>query len=245
MRRFGLILTAIISIIILAGLPTSAPAFPDIEVTPTTHDFGDIELGASSTAVIAVANIPIWTYASTGPLLVFDVLFQEGSSPAFSITSAVLPIILNAGEWAPIGIAYSPQGIGYSSAVLEIYSNDPDEFPIQVSLSGVGVNTETPPQERIVEILDFFDDSVDSGALVGNGPGKSAKNRLRALRNMIEKAGELIADGLIEEACQQLMDAYRKTDGQQPPASPPDFVMGPAASELAGMILDLVGSLAS
>ena len=60
---------------------------------------------------------------------------------------------------------------------------------------------------------------------------------------MIEAAGDLIEDGLIEEACQQLMDAYKKCDGLAPPESPPDFVAGPHAAELAVMIQNLRISL--
>ena len=60
---------------------------------------------------------------------------------------------------------------------------------------------------------------------------------------MIEAAGDLIEDGLIEEACQQLMDAYRKADGLGPPGSPPDFVTGAVASDLALMIMNLRISL--
>jgi len=89
-------------------------------------------------------------------------------------------------------------------------------------------------------ILEFFDDSVDNGDLSGSGPGKSANNRLNALRNMVEEAGALIEGGFIAEACRQLMDAYKKTDGKP---RPPDFVEGDAAPDLATMIQDLRAGL--
>jgi hypothetical protein len=56
------------------------------------------------------------------------------------------------------------------------------------------------------------------------------------LRNMIEAVSDLIQNGDKETACQQLWDAYEKTDGIVPP---PDFVQGEAAQELAQMIMDL------
>jgi hypothetical protein len=89
-------------------------------------------------------------------------------------------------------------------------------------------------------ILNFFDESVADGSLVGEGPGKSAENRLNALRNMLEAAGALIDAGAYEAASNQLMAAYGKTDGDP---KPPDFVSGPAASELAIMVLDLMENL--
>jgi len=70
-------------------------------------------------------------------------------------------------------------------------------------------------------ILNFFDASVADGSLVGNGPGNSAEGRKNALRNMIEAACDLIDDGYIKDACQQLLDAYQRTDSL---SRPPDFV---------------------
>ena len=99
---------------------------------------------------------------------------------------------------------------------------------------------EPDPSEQVAEILDFVDTSVDGGTLTGDGPGNSAEKRLNALINMIEAAGDLVEDGDIEGACQQLLDAYKKTDGEP---KPPDFVAGEAASELADMIQDLRATL--
>jgi hypothetical protein len=90
------------------------------------------------------------------------------------------------------------------------------------------------------EILDFFDDAVAKGELKGSGPGRSAEGRLKALRNMLEEAEALIQQGDIKEACGQLRQAYLRTDGEP---RPPDFVEGPAAGELAQMILDLMDDL--
>ena len=57
---------------------------------------------------------------------------------------------------------------------------------------------------------------------------------------MILTAGDLIEAGDIAGACEQLLDAYQKTDGIGVPDSPPDFVTGEAADDLAAMILDLM-----
>ena len=98
-----------------------------------------------------------------------------------------------------------------------------------------------PLTATIADTLAFFDTSVADSTLVGNGPGKSADGRKGALRNMIELAGDLIEDGLYDEACEQLWDAYRKCDGEP---IPPDFVTGSAASVLSEMITDLMAELA-
>lgn len=111
---------------------------------------------------------------------------------------------------------------------------------MQVTLSGYGVWVEPPPGDQIAAILDFYDASVGDGTLAGDGPGNSASGRLKALRNMIEAAGDFIEEGQIAEACQQLLDALRRTDGEP---RPPDFVTGPAATELACQIQALRSSL--
>jgi hypothetical protein len=86
-----------------------------------------------------------------------------------------------------------------------------------------------PPEEQIAELLEFFDAAVAAGTVVGSGQGNSAQGRLNALRNMIEAAGDLIRDGQLAEACDQLGVALDRTDGETPP---PDFVTGSAAAEL-------------
>ncbi|MFQ5573999.1 MAG: hypothetical protein ACE5E0_00030 [Terriglobia bacterium] len=91
------------------------------------------------------------------------------------------------------------------------------------------------PEERIDDILVFFDSSVSSGDLVGTGPGASARGRLGALRNMIEEARDLAAAGDLAGACDQLRDAMSRVDGNP---RPPDFATGAAASTLRGMIED-------
>jgi hypothetical protein len=130
-----------------------------------------------------------------------------------------------------------------SWAVLEIVSDDADEGVVEVSLAGIGVIEEPPPEDPIAAILEFFDASIADGTLVGNGPGESGEARLGALRNMIEATGDVIASGSLQGGCQQLRRAYERTDGLGLPGSPPDFVTGEATEELANMIQDLITSL--
>jgi len=92
----------------------------------------------------------------------------------------------------------------------------------------------------IQQVLAFFDSSAAAGTLTGSGPGNSGESRLRALRNMLESAANLIGSGDTADAILQLHDAYLRTDGLSPP---PDFVTGPAAPELASLIQQLIASL--
>jgi len=116
----------------------------------------------------------------------------------------------------------------------------PDFDVLNFAYNTDGTSIEKTPLEQIAEILEFMDMSVVDGTLEGTGPGHSGDKRLNALRNMIGNAGNLVDDGLIPEACRQLMDAHARTDGQPAPA---DFVAGPAAEELAAKIQGVINSL--
>ena len=85
------------------------------------------------------------------------------------------------------------------------------------------------PEPTIDAILTFFDESVADGSLTGDGQGNSANGRSKALRNMLEMAGDLIGIGDIKGACKQLKSALGKCDGLSPP---PDFVTGSEVSTL-------------
>lgn len=118
---------------------------------------------------------------------------------------------------------------GIYSLTVAVTDDDGDTGTDTLEVTVIDV----PPEEQIEDISDFFDDSVDSGELVGSGPGGSASGKLGAIRNMLDEAERLIDEGFIFEACQQLHSIYIHIDGIIPP---PDFVIGPAAAELADKI---------
>jgi hypothetical protein len=96
------------------------------------------------------------------------------------------------------------------------------------------------PQAQIAEILDFFDESVANGDLVGKGAAWSPESRLNTLRWMLQAASDFIDHGFYQAARVWLWFAYRRCDGQPMPA---DYVTGPAIGELAAMIQHVMDSL--
>lgn len=239
MKRLSLILVASIFLFLMAVLTTPPLVWPHpgIEVVPSQYNFGDVELGSSSSTIITITNN--WL-----GMLSITVSFQALSSPDFSITLAPPPgTLLMSGDSADIEVTYTPSALGAASAVLAISWVNGEIGNEYVSLDGVGVATEPPPPVTIEEILEFFDSSVEEGILFGNGPVYSAEKRLSALRNIILITASFINKGLIEVACKHLMNAYKRCDSLPPPESPPDFVSGPATSDLAVMIQNLRISL--
>ena len=210
------------------------PAVPDIDVTPASHDFGEVTAGSSATAVVTLSNL------GDADLTVDSLAFAP-QIDSFSMTPPLtLPITIAPEGTHEITVRFAPATVGDFASVLQITSDDPDEPLVEVALTGVGSVDATEASEQMAETLTFFDASVASEDLVGEGAGKSGPKRLDTLRNMLVEAARLIDEGLYAEARMQLADAYRKCDGQSPP---PDFVTGDAATELAAMIQDVIATL--
>ncbi len=203
---------------------------------PATLDFGDVALADSSQLIVTCSD-------TLGGRYLDGAVVQNSPASGFTPTVDVgLPYLFPQGGSVDVTVTFIPVVEALHSDLLII--NGRDELLAGhtaywyelVALQGNGVIVEPPPSERIQAILDFFDSKWASGELIGNGPGTSAVNRAYALRNMIEAAGDQLAGGELALVCEQLMDAYRRTDGATPP---PDFVDGDAAAELASMIYEL------
>ena len=218
-------------------------------VSPSSWDFGEVELESSDTATVRIYN------PATLDIYLTTFRFGQTDSSDFSVNTTIPEggILLQAGQIVEIEIAYTPSDLGATNDTLYIYTN-PRGYEETVALSGTGKAvtplSNEPETISVEEILAFFDGAVDrasilsdSAYLKGKGKGKSGPNRLKALRNMIRSAGEMIEDENNDMACAQLFNILNKTDGQGSPGSPPDFVEGDGASVLAGMIEALIEQL--
>jgi hypothetical protein len=156
--------------------------------------------------------------------------------------------------FAGVPVTFSVTAGGGSLDIVDT-TTDADGFAQATFTVGSGTNTvevaaaeiltpitfnATGLEPTIGDVLDFMYTSVEAGTLVGDGPGMSAQKRLEALANMLEEAQRLINEGLLKEAYEQLAYAYSRADGEN---RPPDFVAGPAASELAYLIQYVMDSL--
>jgi beta propeller repeat protein len=203
---------------------------PPLEVAPASVQFGTVNVGSSQTQVVTVTNLENHTASVQSVAL-------DLSGSRFSVGPLTLPQTLVPGGSIDISVTFAPTAAVTSSNTLRITTSLSE---VLVPLSGQGVSAVGPPQQQIADILAFFDSSVQAGTLTGNGSGNSGAGRRNALRNMLTAAGNLIQQGRISDACQQLLDALNRTDGN---SLPPDFVAGSAAADLAQRIRTLRATL--
>jgi hypothetical protein len=235
MKKLSLALICAAVLVFVVGIFAPTEANPDVEVVPIVHNFGDVELSSSSTTVFTITNLDFIA------VTINEVSLQQSGSD-FSITLTSEGTTLGYYESADVQVTFSPSAIGVVEATLIVGWVNAGPGATDVEIIGTGVEATGEPVS-IQDILDFFEQSVTDGSLVGSGLGNSASGRLKALRNMLEAAGDLIDGGFIEDACYQLQDAYDRCDGE---SLPPDFVTGPALEGddgLPQMILDLMAEL--
>ena len=108
---------------------------PDIKVTPTSLDYDKVTVGTTSaTQQVTVRN--------TGPTgLNVGALSITGAHAAQFVKSAdtCSSVTVAAGAQCTVRVAFAPTGTGARTAPLVIPSNDPDENPVNVALTGAGV----------------------------------------------------------------------------------------------------------
>ncbi|MEQ9131893.1 MAG: choice-of-anchor D domain-containing protein [Salinisphaeraceae bacterium] len=128
-------------------------AVPAIQVRPSPLQFGERGLGMTEDQVVEVIN------AGTADLILGG---QAGLSSPFAVTSNNCGSRrLSPGQRCQIRVSFNPTQPGFVSDVLEILSNDNDDSPFRLTVTGEGIQ-------------DLDDDGVDNDIEDGapnNGDG--------------------------------------------------------------------------
>lgn len=107
---------------------------PDIVVVPVSLDFGLTSILTSKTLPLTIQNAPT---AST-PLEITAITPPAGTD--FSVSGVpALPFTLAPGASQVIDVTFAPDNEGTQNGDLVLASNDPDENPLPLPLSGLGV----------------------------------------------------------------------------------------------------------
>lgn len=105
---------------------------PDIALNPTSWDFGQVSIGDHSDKSFSVRNDGL------GILAVNPVVLTGPSASEFTILDVINKVALEPGTSQNVTVRFAPTSTGAKNAFLSITSNDPDENPFQVGLSGTG-----------------------------------------------------------------------------------------------------------
>ncbi len=133
----------------LTGEGVTESVAPDITVSPLSVDFGSIPVGSSSPAENVTVTNDGTAYLDIGNLTIDNGLFSISSGNISGQTFAP-------GDSANISLIFSPVAAGAQSAELSIPSNDPDEDPVVVALTGSGQESTTEPDISVTpDFIDF------------------------------------------------------------------------------------------
>ncbi len=129
---------------------------PDIEVRPTSIDFGDVLIGTEKPVTVTIRNV------GADVLGVADVGFAPRTSFDFKFVSGPEAIDLLPNAEARVVIAFRPSGIARRTGSLRVLSDDPNEGSVTIPLVGTGVAEPEPDIEVEPLARDFG--SVTIGA---------------------------------------------------------------------------------
>jgi len=101
---------------------------PDISVSPTSCDFGQVAVHGVSETELTVSNV------GTEALVVTDI---DATSPDFSVDKTSFTLQPDSSE--RVAVTCSPSAEGTTTADLVVFSNDPDEPTVTIHLLAVGV----------------------------------------------------------------------------------------------------------
>ncbi|MDX1546493.1 MAG: choice-of-anchor D domain-containing protein [Rhodothermales bacterium] len=113
--------------ILLFGQGASA----DIAVDSTGYDFGEVAVGSSAAFTFSISNV------GTADLVVDSLAVEGAGADQFQVTGGAPPFGLGPGEAQPLTVQFVPGAEGPQSAVLALFSNDPDEPRLDLALRAV------------------------------------------------------------------------------------------------------------
>jgi hypothetical protein len=102
-------------------------AVPNVQVTPTNLNFGGVPVGQSAQQTTTVRNLG-------NALLRVDLITTD--NPHFQVVAPSVPFTVLPGGQQPVTVRFTPTEVGPQMDTLRIFSNDPDEDPVIVSLTG-------------------------------------------------------------------------------------------------------------
>jgi hypothetical protein len=123
---------------------TGVAAAPEVVATPASHDYGTQTVGVEVTQTFTISN------TGTSNLVVQASTLTGPDAAAFAIMSGQPGFTIPPGGNDTIQVRFTPTSTGPKSATLSIPTNDADENPLLIPLSGTGsIGSTVPTFEEI------------------------------------------------------------------------------------------------
>lgn len=132
---------------------------PEILVQTEVVDFGDVVVDYPSAQELLI------TSTSTKELTISEITVESDQGDVFSV-GELPPPLENEVTW-PLQVVFTPRTYLAYTGVLSIYSDDPDDSPVVVTLTGNG--TQAPTPDITVEPLSYDFGEVSPGLPVIGG----------------------------------------------------------------------------
>jgi Abnormal spindle-like microcephaly-assoc'd, ASPM-SPD-2-Hydin len=136
----------------LGGTGT-ATTTPQLTVSPTVVNFGNVPLNAASTQPV--------TLTSTGSAAV-TINAATVTGPGFSVTGANFPLTLNPNQSVTLQVQFDPTAAGAASGQMTVTSNSTTGGTTQVTLNGTGTVAAAPQLTVSAGSLSFGNVTVNS-----------------------------------------------------------------------------------
>ena len=149
--------------------PEDTGPAPDIDVSPSSIDFGFVGKGCTSDQEeITITNVGTWELEVTA------VELEGDGAGYFSVAAGQLPLYLQPGESKVLTADFSPIATAELEIDIVVTSNDPDEPEVDVALSGAGAdgsNIEESFTQEIyteVDVLWIIDNSGSMSSILNH-----------------------------------------------------------------------------
>lgn len=137
---------------------------PDITVSLTTVPFDDVPVGSTETRTVILTN------QGAAELVVTSLELTGANASLFSLRDGTIGFSVPPQAWDTLTIRFTPRSAGDKNALLRVFSNDPDESLIELSLVGrgvsAGIGVDLPAGIDFGEVI--VGDFVDASLLVSN-----------------------------------------------------------------------------
>jgi hypothetical protein len=118
----------------IVNLGASTSNTPDISVSPSSYDFGNVNIANTSTRTFTVSN------TGTAGLAVGSIAITGSADFTLPVNNCSGKTVAPSSS-CTVQVSFAPTSVGAKSATMTISSNDPDENPFSIPVAGTGVTT--------------------------------------------------------------------------------------------------------